>query len=414
MRNAVASSLFLFLLGCSGGKTQTPLPCDVDAVLAQSCRECHGATPAFGAPMPLVTWEDLNAPAKSNASKKVFELVGTRIHDDANPMPQAPKPRLTAKEMKTLDDWIAQGAGKGASTCAPPDGGMDMPDVTNAACTPDVHLSGGTWTMPQIDDIYTCYGVDVPVDGQKQIIAIKPRVDNKKIVHHIVLYAAPNSVSSTPAQCAAFGMVTWPFVYAWAPGIGDFELPKEAGFPMSGTMHYVVQVHYNNIGKLTGQTDNSGFDLCTTKDLRPNDADVVAFGTNNFSIPAHGTLDVSCKYTLPTTLDGRTTFATFLHMHKIGTQISNTITQGGMDVVLGNDPNYSFEAQQWATLNPQRQFHTGDVVTTRCVWNNTTDANVKWGENTEQEMCFAFAAYYPKANLLSWALPAYTSQCVKK
>jgi hypothetical protein len=332
-------------------------------------------------------------------------------------MPQPPSPRLGAKDTATLDQWIGSGAPKGSMTCASQDAGSDAGTTPPASCTPDVSLSGGSpWTMPLVDDIYTCYGVDVPVTGYRQIIAIKPRVDNKKIVHHIVLYQAPNSVSSTPAPCKAFGMVTWPFIYAWAPGIGDFELPKEAGFPMSGTMHYVVQVHYNNIGKLTGQTDNSGFDLCTTGDLRPNDADVVAFGSDSFTIPAHGSLDLVCKYTLPPSLDGRTTFATFLHMHRIGTAISNTLTPagGGSDVVLGSDPSYSFEGQKWTSVVPQQPFHAGDVITTRCVWNNPTDAPVKWGENTEQEMCFAFAAYYPKAQLLSWALPSYTSTCTMK
>jgi len=364
--------------------------------------------------MPLATWDDLQAPAKTDSTKKVFQLVGTRIHDDARPMPQPPNPRLNSQDTQTLDRWIGRSAPQGNVTCASQDAGADGP--MTAGCTPDVNLVAQTpWQMPLINDIYTCYGVDVPVTGSRQIITIRPRVDNKSIVHHIVLYQAPNSVSGTPAPCQAFGMATWPFVYAWAPGVGDFELPQEAGFPMSGMMHYVVQVHYNNIQKVSGQTDNSGFGLCTTDQLRPNDADVVAFGSENFSIPAHSTMQLTCDYTLPPTLDGRKTFGTFLHMHKIGVAISNTITpQAGSAVVLGTDPNYSFNAQQWAPLAPQPTFHFGDKMTTICKWTNNSDIAVKFGENTEDEMCFAFAAYYPKANLLSWALPSYASSCTMK
>lgn len=414
MRRA-AVFLFVFLglvwAGCSAKlDSRTPLPCDVEAIVAANCRSCHGATPAFGAPMPLVGYEDFTAPAKTDKTKKVYELVGVRIHDDVHPMPQPPNPRLSAADTQVIDSWIAAGAPKGSATCSMPDGSTTDPDAGTSDCTPDVDLvSPSAWNMPQVDDVYVCFGVDIPVTGNRQVIAIRPHVDNKQIVHHIVLMQAPNAVSPTPAQCSAFGMVTWPTLWAWAPGIGDFNLPPEAGFPMSGTMHYVVQIHYNNIGRLMNQTDKSGFGLCTTDKLRPNDADVMAFGTDKISVPAHGTLDQTCTYNVNPALDGRNIFSTFLHMHKIGTQISSQVNT----TMLANDPNYSFANQQWAPNNPPVQLHTNDKVATRCVWNNPTDAPVKFGENTEQEMCFAIVAYYPKAQLLSWLYPAYTSTCVK-
>ena len=62
------------------------LPCAVDAVLVASCQKCHSSPPQFGAPMPLVTYADLQAPARSNPSQKVYEVVETRIHDTAAPM----------------------------------------------------------------------------------------------------------------------------------------------------------------------------------------------------------------------------------------------------------------------------------------------------------------------------------------
>lgn len=416
------AALFLFVIlglvwvGCSAKlDNKTPLPCDVEAIIAANCRNCHGATPQYGAPMALASHEDFTAPAKTDRSKKVFELVGTRIHDDVHPMPQAPNPRLNAADMATIDAWIAAGAPKGTSTCAMQDGSVTpTPDGGSTECTPDVDLiSPSTWNMPQVDDVYVCFGVDIPVTGNRQIVAIKPRVDNKAIVHHIVLMQSPNAVSPTPSPCSAFGMVTWPTLWAWAPGIGDFALPPEAGFPMSGTMHYVVQIHYNNIGRLMNQTDKSGFGLCTTDKLRPNDADVIAFGTNKINVPAHGTLDQTCTYDVNPALDSRTIFSTFLHMHKIGTEISSIVNPGASQTVLADDPTFSFTDQQWAPNNPKVQLHTGDKVATRCKWNNTTDNPVSFGENTEEEMCFAIVAYYPKAQLLSWLYPAYTATCKK-
>src|SRR5580692_10111133 len=44
------------------------LPCDVDTVLVGHCQQCHSNPPQYGAPMPLVTYADLQAPSHSNPS----------------------------------------------------------------------------------------------------------------------------------------------------------------------------------------------------------------------------------------------------------------------------------------------------------------------------------------------------------
>jgi hypothetical protein len=42
---------------------------------------------------------------------------------------------------------------------------------------------------------------------------------------------------------------------------------------------------------------------------------------------------------------------------------------------------------------------TGGTITTTCVYTNTTNRNVTFGMNTEDEMCFNFALYWPKGAL---------------
>jgi len=76
--------------GSSGGVGDGSLPCAVDKVLADNCRKCHSSPPQYGAPMPLVTLADLHAAAKSDPSRKVFELVPERIGNDQKPMPKTP------------------------------------------------------------------------------------------------------------------------------------------------------------------------------------------------------------------------------------------------------------------------------------------------------------------------------------
>ncbi|MBH9751115.1 peptidylglycine alpha-amidating monooxygenase, partial [Clostridioides difficile] len=72
-------------------------------------------------------------------------------------------------------------------------------------------------------------------------------------------------------------------------------------------------------------------------------------------------------------------------------------------------PKYDFNAQQWLPNTSTLAY--GDTIRTRCVWNNTTNAAVGFGENTEQEMCFSFMMYYPKRDLATWLQPTIGATC---
>jgi cytochrome c551/c552 len=389
------------------------LPCEVDTVLKSRCQSCHASTPLFGAPMPLVTYADLHAPAKSDASKMVYELVEARTHDTAKPMPQPPNAPLSAADQKTIDDWVAAGAPMGAAC-----GGTSSSSSTGSggapACTPDTPLIPPTaYTMPQsATDQYICYGIDVTVAQKRHITAFLPVIDNPKIVHHIVLFQADTTQPAGPVSCG-FGGNNTRVVGVWAPGNDGFVLPPEAGFPLEGTSHYLLQIHYNNVMHLSGEMDKSGFSLCTTDQLRPNDADVLAFGTEKITVPAHGSLDVTCDFNVPAGAGPYHVIGAMPHMHKFGTLISTVNKPGGTGapVDLGTRNPWDFNTQYWNSLNAT--ISAGDVVSTRCAWNNPGDTDVHFGENTEDEMCFSFALYYPKitAAQWNWALPSFLSKC---
>lgn len=392
------------------------LPCAVDAVLEQHCRSCHQNPPLAGAVMPLMTWDDLQAPAKSDPTKKVYELVGARIHQDVKPMPPPPNARLTAGDTTTIDSWIAAGAPKSTDTCGGggnPDGGT----VDPLSCVPDVHMkSTMPWSMPQAtSDIYVCYGYEVATTDPKQIIAFAPHVDNTKIVHHILVFQADSAEPTTPTQCSSGGKATWRIVYVWAPGGKNLYLPKEAGFPLTpgASTHYVVQVHYNNANALSGEMDATGIDACTSAP-RQYDADVVAFGTQSFTIPANNLpYDRTCTVQVPSQLAGKKLFTAMPHMHTLGTKNDNKLTPlaGGPDVDLGTIANWDFQTQYWLPIDATIQ--TNDTITTHCQWRNPTGAPVSFGEKTSQEMCYSFAMYYPRVTspVWHWDLPAYGSKC---
>jgi uncharacterized membrane protein len=91
----------------------TALPADVDDVLERRCRACHGDPTQMFAPMPLVSWEDVQAPLPApRDDETVFHAIGVRIHDMRYPMPPVTFPQLTGGERDALDRWIER--------CAPP------------------------------------------------------------------------------------------------------------------------------------------------------------------------------------------------------------------------------------------------------------------------------------------------------
>lgn len=402
--------------GGSGGAPSAGLPCDVDAILQSNCRSCHASAPKFGAPMPLVTHDDLHAPLKSDPSKKVYEQIPARIHDTQSPMPPPPNPALSEADMAVLDAWAAGGGPKGEDECGGGTGGAGGGGGGSPlSCAPDVLLQPATpWEMPQqTTDTYVCYGVDVALGEKRHVTALAPLIDNETIVHHMLLFTSDTPYSTTPKPCSGSNMGQ--LVGVWAPGGGALELPAEAGYPLEGTAHFILQIHYSNLMGLAGQKDSSGYQLCTTNELRPNDADILAFGTWSLDIPAQSSADITCDLDIPGFSPNVHGIAGMPHMHKLGTLISTTLhpAGGGAPVDLGTADPWNFDSQAWTMLGKDAVIKPGDTVRTRCAWDNPTAQDVHFGEETSDEMCFGFLLYYPRIQTAGWqwGAPALASQC---
>ena len=94
------------------------LPCDVAEVFERNCNGCHSTPPSYGAPMPLATWEGLQAPSAFNPNKKTYEAVAKRIHNTTRPMP--PSGVMDAADLAIIDNWIAAGTPRNNTSCAAP------------------------------------------------------------------------------------------------------------------------------------------------------------------------------------------------------------------------------------------------------------------------------------------------------
>lgn len=135
-----------------GANPSSGLPCDVDAVLAARCRSCH-ATP-LAAPMTLLTYEDLVAPSRSDASRKVVDVAIERMRSATRPMP--PSGSAPQADVGVLEEWVGAGLPRGA--CGAIDGGADgatqAPIVS--VCTSGTRWSSGNEKSPRMNPGLPC------------------------------------------------------------------------------------------------------------------------------------------------------------------------------------------------------------------------------------------------------------------
>jgi mono/diheme cytochrome c family protein len=384
------------------------LPCDVQNVLAKNCQKCHGETPTSGAPMPLVTLQDLLAPAPSDASKMVYEQVGKRIHDTHKPMPQPPNPRLDDADMKALDNFVAQAAPAEATECTD-DVGTGMSAATAFKCSDGETLQHVAPAEPipilPNTDQYTCFGADVTVDTKHHITMLAPKLDQDKYLHHMLLYQVPHEVNKKPHNCET-NRDDWQLVTGWAPGGGPLTLPEEAGMPeKEGVTHFALEIHYSNPGLDDGLIDSTEYQLCATPNLRKYDAAVMRTGSEGFVLPPHSDTTYTCQYTMPDAMDPITIISATPHMHELGRELF-VVAPGGL--VLGQ-PNYDYNNQY--AFPAHMAIYPGEDLFTVCRWQNDKDRVIKFGETTgTSEMCYSYLTYYPEIKDPSWDWQAPVKQ----
>jgi hypothetical protein len=83
-------------------------------------------------------------------------------------------------------------------------------------------------------------------------------------------------------------------------------------------------------------------------------------------------------------------------MHQIATHQKVTLTVGGQEMIIHDQP-FSFEEQKNYPLDPPIQVTNGDSINVVCSYDNTEgDVDVTFGDSSNKEMCFTGLYRYPK------------------
>jgi mono/diheme cytochrome c family protein len=380
--------------------TQNSEWCKTKAVLDAKCNACHDGEGT--GPMPLLTVDDMLADAPVTKGKKVYEVVGTRIHDAKNPMP--PQGKLTAEELATLDAFVEG----------------DKPTGDEAVCNDEGTEGGGTeggadefgWDPSKCDEIYKIFAHgatkddpatvapgaethpqvywDAPWGNEKvQMINTRTVTDNKKVLHHWILYSAQGA-----------------FLTGWAPGDDKRGVyPDDIGMNMpTGARSLRLDMHYFNTQGTQTEEDKSGLEICIVKgaNLRPKAAAVtMSFTSLGPVLAPAGAVDRPITGTCNVTTTTPVTLMTASpHAHTMATRMVFKLKKkSGEEIVMHDGPFKFGEQESYDLPAPGIVVETGDVVTTTCYYTNPTTRNVTFGESTTSEMCFNFASYWPAGAL---------------
>ncbi len=308
---------------------------------------------------------------------------------------------MSDEDRERFASWVAADMPEGDPTDAVP-----AEPVKDTLEDPDLVLMMDNPYLPAFTDPanpgneYRCFVIDATELGGRNIRAMAPVLGANQMVHHIVLFSVPSSTLTEDMlapggwDCidgqnvgTADGMIS-----AWAPGMLPIEFPEGTGMHFEADHQLVVQMHYFYGGSSTdGTSDQSGYAFHLVPEGEPVTPVLLApAGNFSFEIPAG-----AAEYTVEDTFENNYVplklLGVFPHMHDLGTWFNARIrhTDGSETCLV--DGAYSFDNQMTYQFREPIVFDSGDVLDFSCTWDNSEGTEpVRWGERTNEEMCFFF------------------------
>ncbi len=396
------------------------LPCAVTTVLTARCTSCHAESPRFGAPMPLVTLDDLRAPSRDDPTRPVHDLVIERMLDERRTMPPPPQPPADEAEIAVLRAWVDAGAPAGEACQGddvpppPMDVGVDIdaplpPPHEDCDYVFELRAHGvgvpddeTPYSVPPLTDLYVNFTFSVPWTGSVHGLSFHPIVDDERVLHHMLLYSHPvggNLLNGTIVP----GIGAHPgesLVAGWAPGGTPSIMPEGVGMelPPGPTGRFVLEVHYHNDAGYLDALDRSGFRVCATSKKREQTAAVHLLGTELLAMAGPGEFQFTGVCHPWLNLSGIfnrepvTIVSSSPHLHQRGRRLTTKIhrVDGTTDILI--DVPFDWDNQ---IIHPTpATIYPGDWLETTCYYEN--DGGIAtFGVRTEDEMCQNYILAYP-------------------
>ena len=279
--------------------------------------------------------------------------------------------------------------------CGNAGSGDDTPSADAAVDAPELpagwqSLLEGQWSLAAGQEGYYCVYATVPRDVY--VKAFRPIIPPG--THHTVLtrYTGSHPDGVVPCDVGTNGQS---MIYGSGVGSPDFVFPAGVGLHLTAGTRLLLNLHLYNASDapITGRSGTL-FQEATADEIQHTGEIVLAGPTIGLTVPTgtstqSGTCNISSITDEPVQV-----FALSQHMHKLGRHLKTVIRRGGEDIVLQDVP-YDFEHQTFQLVQPTVELRPGDVLTTYCTYDNATGATVRFGDSSDDEMCFSDLFYYP-------------------
>ncbi|AUX44983.1 hypothetical protein SOCE26_064530 [Sorangium cellulosum] len=461
MRNSISGALALLaftpplFLGCSGEGGPGPAAGaptfhrDVEPLLQKRCMSCH--SPGNIAPFSLTTYEEARtvAPLLATATRERTMPPWNAVETDECQPPYGWKEdvRLTDDEIALVDMWAAAGAPQGDPADAPPAfvpeaGGLRGAELEVAPRTPFV-ASGEA-------DQFRCFVMDPGITETRYLNGVHVVPGNASVVHHALVFldreGAAEELADQDGGYDCFGGpgIAGELLSAWAPGGVPLEFEPNIGAEIPAGARLVMQVHYHPAGA-TAEPDTTRVQMRFTEGVPEYQMGVALIG--NFAAPSDqggsllpGPNDTGgVEFLIPAGAEDHVEtmqlrmpasvsesevylYGAGTHMHYVGTDMKVSLTREASgagepeQMCLVQTPAWDFSWQRGfyydAPIEQLPRLHAGDLLTMRCVYNNSTSnpflvkalkeqhlpgpVDVHLGESTLDEMCLGALIYLTK------------------
>jgi hypothetical protein len=376
---------------------------DVAPILYSKCATCHHAGEVT--PFNLTSYEDAKskAPTLVSAIKSKFMPPWQALsHGEFSN-----ERTLTPAQIETISDWAKAGAPKGDMNSAPavpkftPGWQMGTPDFVGK---PTQSYTVGA----EGPDDYRCFVIPTNFPEDRYVTGIELRPGNRRVVHHVLVYLDTNGVARKKSSddgkpgYASFGgpgFVPTGSLGGWAPGLQPEIMASGTGMLLPKGADIVLQMHYHRDGKDEPDMSQIGLKFAKTpidKRMRweamSNLLINIPAGEKNYKLTAD--MDITSPVTLHDVIP---------HMHLLGHDMKVTATlPDGTKKELINVAPYDFNWQTRYSYKEPIHLPAGTHLDLVAHYDNSTDnphnpnnppKPVSFGEQTTNEMCFAFFSY---------------------
>jgi hypothetical protein len=258
-------------------------------------------------------------------------------------------------------------------------------------------LIAGDWSLPSGSEGYQC--VYATVERDLYIKAFRPLIPIG--THHTVLTVYQGSSPTDGIHPCSAGTNGENMIYGSGVGSPDFVFPAGVGLHLPAGTRLLLNLHLYNASDdpITGSSGTL-FLEASPGEIEHEAELVLAGPTFTLTVPTGITTQSgNCQISNITSTPIQV-FALSQHMHKLGRRLRSTVTRGGETFEL-QDAMYDFEHQTFQYVEPHIELRPGDVLTTYCTYENTPETNppsgatVRFGDSSDDEMCFTDLVYYP-------------------